>query len=125
MQIPLQPLVLVYLAFAAKQLLADFFLQSSWMAFGKKAQVRWLAPLLAHAAVHALGTFLIALAVSPALWWLGLVDFAVHAGIDRLKAVLSRGLEMTKGPFWWAFGLDQSAHQLTHFAFVLCLVPRV
>jgi hypothetical protein len=115
----------VYLAFAAKQLLADFFLQSGWMAFGKKADRHWLAPLLAHAALHGIGTLLIALVAAPSFWWLGLVDFVLHAAIDRIKAVLSRGLDMARGPFWWAFGLDQAAHQLTHFAFVLCLVPKV
>ncbi|KQT42929.1 hypothetical protein ASG43_15355 [Aureimonas sp. Leaf454] len=125
MHIPLQPLVLVYLAFVAKQLLADFFLQSGWMVFGKKAEAGWLAPLLVHAAIHALGTFLIALAIAPALWWLGLVDLVVHAAIDRAKAVWSRGLDVSNGAFWWAFGSDQAAHQLTHFVFVLALVPKV
>lgn len=125
MQIPLQPLIFLYLAFAAKQLVADYFLQTSWMVMGKKEAHGWLAPVVAHAGVHALGTLLIALVAVPSLWWLGLVDFVLHATIDRGKAMLSRHLTIADKRFWWAFGLDQAAHQLTHFAFVLLLVTRL
>ncbi|KQT52570.1 MULTISPECIES: DUF3307 domain-containing protein [unclassified Aureimonas] len=125
MQIPLQPLVLLYLAFAAKQLAADYFLQTSWMAMGKKAPRGWLAPVVAHAGVHATATLLIALVSVPSLWWLGPLDFVLHASIDRGKAVLSRHLTLTDVRFWWAFGLDQAAHQLTHFGFVILLVTRL
>lgn len=124
-QIPLQPLVLLYLAFAAKQLAADYFLQTSWMAYGKKAAAGWLAPVLAHAGVHGAATSLIALAAAPSLWWLGPVDFVLHGTIDRAKGMLARDLAITDVRFWWAFGLDQTAHQLTHFAFVIALVTHL
>ena len=124
-QISLASLCLVYAAFMAKHFVCDYLLQTAWMVRGKGAVAGWRAPLAAHAAVHALGTLAIALATVPALAWLALVDLAVHAAIDRIKALSTRGLAFDKPQFWWAFGLDQSAHQATHFAFVIALVTRL
>ena len=39
--------------FIIKHLLADFLLQTSWMAKGKELASGWLGPLLAHVALHA------------------------------------------------------------------------
>ena len=46
-------LIIGFFAFLAKQFVADFLLQSQWMAFGKERAERWIAPLLAHASIHA------------------------------------------------------------------------
>jgi hypothetical protein len=121
--VPLGLLAVTYALFRVKHLLGDYFLQTCWMARGK-GSAAWMAPLLAHAGVHGLGTAAIALLMAPALWWLGLVDLVVHGAIDRVKAMPSLGGRWQPGEpaFWRAFGLDQEAHSLTHFAFVVLIV---
>lgn len=125
MLISLPTLVVLYGAFAAKQLVCDFLLQTSWMAKGKCRQSDWVRPLLAHAGTHAAGTLAIVLAAAPSLFWLAIVDFILHAGIDRAKALATARMAMTEPRFWWALGADQMAHQLTHFAFVLVILRRL
>lgn len=121
MLIPVDLLVPVYLAFAAKHLVGDYLLQTTGIARRKGCADGWRGALLAHAATHAAGTLLIVLVVAPTLWWLSVVDLIVHAGIDRTKAIVARGWTMGEPRFWWAFGIDQTAHQLTHFAFVILI----
>jgi hypothetical protein len=71
--------------------------------------------------VHASGTTAIAIAFAPSLWWLGAVDFVLHAMIDKSKTLW--GPRQPNEPvFWWAHGIDQEAHHLTHFAFVIAIV---
>ena len=125
MPFSLQSLIIVYVAFATKQLVCDFLLQTSWMAKGKCRQSGWVRPLLAHAGTHAMGTLLICLAAAPALFWLAIVDFVVHAGIDRTKALATERMAINEPRFWWALGTDQMAHQLTHFTYVLALLTAV
>jgi hypothetical protein len=72
-QISLQPLCLLYAAFMVKHFLCDYPLQTAWMAKGKGTVTGWQAPLAAHAAMHAAGTLVIALATVPALAWLAIV----------------------------------------------------
>ena len=122
-QIPVGAFALLILAFAVKQLAADFLLQSNWMAQGKDRPSAWLAPLCAHTGLHGLGTLLIALAVKPALWWLALADFAIHTGIDRGKALIGQRTHFptTDARFWWLIGVDQFLHQVTHIGLALVL----
>jgi hypothetical protein len=114
----------LYTAFALKHFLADFVLQSNWMAAGKEQAHRWAAPLAAHAGCHAVLTLLLALVIVPGLWWLGLVDFLVHGGIDRAKAWTSRrlNLKQNEAGWWWVFGADQLLHHLTHLGFIVLFV---
>lgn len=114
----------VLAVFAVKHVLADFVLQPNWMARGKEARAGWAGPLLAHAAVHAAMTLAIALAVAPIAWWLFLVDFAVHAALDRAKALVALRVRWRPDQprFWWLLGVDQGFHQLTHVALALALV---
>ncbi|GJE14383.1 MULTISPECIES: DUF3307 domain-containing protein [Methylobacterium] len=121
--VPVGAFALLILAFAVKQLGADFLLQSNWMAQGKERSSAWLAPLCAHTGLHGLGTLLIALMVKPALWWLALADFAIHAAIDRGKALVGRrtGFPATDARFWWLIGTDQFLHQVTHIGLALVL----
>ena len=112
--------VAVYLAFMLKHWLGDYALQNGWMVAGKGR----LAPLMAHAGIHAGGTLIIALLAAPALWWLALIDLLLHAMIDRTKHLLSRGLLPSMPAYWRAFGADQALHQLTHLGFVLAIVLR-
>jgi hypothetical protein len=119
-------LTIALVLFTAKHFLADFILQTNWMWRNKDQKQDWLAALAAHAGCHALLTLILALVLMPALWWLGIVDFAIHALIDRCRGVIGRrlGLTFERTGWWWLFGIDQGLHQLTHFAFVIALVAR-
>jgi hypothetical protein len=113
----------LFLAFAVKHVLADYLLQTATMVHGKEARTRWLRPLAAHAAIHAAGTLLLALAVGPAFWWLAPVDFVLHGAIDRAKALIGGHgrWQPAEARFWWLHGADQALHHLCHFAFLLVL----
>ena len=91
-------LATVLAAFTVKHVLADFVLQSNWMARGKEAASGWAAPLLAHVACHAGLTLLLVLAVRPDLWWLALADLVVHTAVDRSKALFALRVRWRNGP---------------------------
>jgi hypothetical protein len=114
----------LYAAFALKHFLADFVLQLNWMAAGKEQARDWAVPLAAHAGCHAVLTLLLVLVIAPGLWWLGPVDFLVHGGIDRAKALALRrlNLKQNEAGWWWIFGADQLLHHLTHLAFIVLIV---
>ena len=118
--LPLAEVVTVYLLFRLKHFMADYLLQTTWMARGKERTEDWATALFAHAGVHALGTTAIAVAFAPSMMFLGTIDLFLHAGIDRAKASC-RGLTPDQPVFWWAHGIDQEAHHLTHFAYVLAI----
>ena len=47
----------------------------------------WILPLAAHAGVHGVATFLIALCFKPkSAFWIALFDMVVHFTMDRIKA---------------------------------------
>ncbi len=110
-------------AFLIKHFLADFLLQTDWMAAGKDRPKGWLLPLAAHAGVHGAMTAALFLAVAPPLTWLGLADMLIHGAIDRLKSISTRRKALTprQTAFWWLFGLDQSLHHLTHIGLAIVL----
>jgi hypothetical protein len=119
-------ILLLYLAFRLKQLSCDFFLQTSWMALTKGNPLKegsWRA-LFAHAGVHAAGTLIVTLIFAKPFWWLAILDFIVHAGIDKLKAKINQYFSWTykDTAYWWAFGIDQEAHNLTHLSYILMIV---
>ncbi|MCJ2056880.1 DUF3307 domain-containing protein [Methylobacterium sp. J-048] len=121
--VPVGAFALLLVAFAVKHLAADFLLQTNWMAQGKERSSAWAGALCAHTGLHGLGTLLIALAVKPALWWLALVDFVIHTGIDRGKALVSQRTRFptTDARFWWLIGVDQCLHQVTHIGLAAVL----
>lgn len=119
--LPLADVVTVYLLFRLKHFMADYLLQTTWMARGKEKPVGWATALFAHAGVHAIGTTAIAAAFAPSMMILGTIDLFLHAGIDRAKAAC-RQLTPSQPAFWWAHGIDQEAHHLTHFAYVLVII---
>lgn len=116
-------IIAAVVVFQIKHLLADFILQTSWMAYGKEKPEGWLAPLTAHACVHAALTAIIFVVLAPAYAWLGLVDFVIHFVIDRAKGLLTRlfDADSMDTAFWWLIGVDQTLHHLTHLAFSLVL----
>jgi hypothetical protein len=103
---------------AFKHFVADFLLQTNWIAHGKERSEGWFAPLAVHVLCHAALTLVIALAIAPRLWWLAPVDLVVHAAIDRGKSVVAHrgGWDPSQGAFWWLIGFDQFLHQATNIA---------
>jgi hypothetical protein len=101
---------------ATKHYVADFLFQTNWIARGKDCPAGWVRPLLVHVLGHAVLTLLIALVVAPRLWWLALVDFAIHFTVDRGKGLICQLTRWTPQDkrFWWLLGLDQYLHQLTN-----------
>lgn len=109
--------------FLAKQLVADFLLQTSWMANGKEKPTGWFLPLLAHVLTHTVATGIIFAVLAPAYLWMAGVDFIIHFAIDRAKGLLNRFFDNdpTKTGFWWLLGIDQTLHHLTHLGFALLI----
>lgn len=111
------------IAFQLKHWTADYPLQGMYM-LGKMKAEGWVLPLLSHTLVHGGFTLIIVLLVSPTLWWLAVVDIAVHFIVDRIKA--SPKLLNRWGPdkpyFWWTLGLDQMMHHLTHYFIIYKIV---
>ncbi len=75
--VPVGALVGWMLLLTAKHIVADFMLQTSWMAIGKDQKTGWALPLLAHCLVH------LAVAMTqenqhPWFWTLIGVDQALH-----------------------------------------------
>ncbi len=119
-------ILVVYLAFRAKQLVCDFFLQTGWMASTKAGPFNMggAKALGIHAGIHAAFTFLLMFIFAPQLWWLGLVDFLIHAFVDKLKGMVTNkfGWTYKDSAYWWAFGIDQEMHNLTHLGYVIAVV---
>lgn len=109
--------------FVLKHYVADFLLQTGWMALGKERDKQWMLPLAVHAGIHGAATLLICLAIAPALAWLGAVDFVVHSVVDRGKALATRasGATPERATYWWLLGFDQTIHHLTDLGFVFAL----
>lgn len=117
-------LLILYILFRVKHFACDYLLQSDWMALtkGQPGREGWSA-LLTHAAIHAFGTLLITLWSAPALWWLGPLDFVIHATIDRIKGYFTIKKRWTPKDtiFWWTMGADQEAHNFTHLGYIVLI----
>src|SRR5258708_3860158 len=86
LSVPVAALAGWMLLLTFKHIIADFVLQTSWMAIGKDQKTGWALPLLAHCLVHlAVATTLI-LIIAPRFWFVALVDFAIHITITRANA---------------------------------------
>ena len=116
--VPLGSFCALVLAFTLKHFVADFLLQTNWIAHGKERPTGWQLPFAVHILCHAVLTLAIALAIAPRLWWLSLVDLVIHACVDRTKSVvaLRGGWGPGKLQFWWLLGFDQFLHQVTNVA---------
>jgi hypothetical protein len=122
-----------------KHFLCDYPLQTPRFFIGKfRKDWSFFVPLLAHSAIHGVGTFLIAVWATGNILLginLGILDMVVHGTMDRLKAgerwmgrwkALSSTEFATATPaqlrgnalFWNALGVDQMVHHLTHY---LCI----
>ena len=114
--VPLWSFCLLLLAMTFKHYVADFLLQTTWMARGKERSFGWFAPLAVHVLCHTGFTLAIALLLAPRLWWLAIVDLVIHATIDRCKALVGNrgGWDAQDSAFWWLIGFDQLLHQITN-----------
>lgn len=108
-----------------KHTLADFVLRWPFMLSQLWRYAH--AGRAAHAAVHAVLTGAILLALSlPAhlALMIAAVEWAVHFHLDWIKAMHTRasGAGMGQTRFWVAFGIDQLAHQLTYVGIIWWVV---
>lgn len=89
--------------FQLKHFFADYPLQTKFMLGKFKGGNEWIAPLLAHVAVHGLFTFIICLFFNPILSIpLALFDMVVHFCMDRIKAspeLLGRYAPLSKAEY--------------------------
>jgi hypothetical protein len=100
-----------------KHVIADFVLQTSWMALGKDQKTGWALPLLAHCLVHLAVALVLILILAPRFWFLAFVDFAIHITVDRAKGLCACTFDVNlEHPwFWTLIGVDQALHHLTGF----------
>ena len=78
-----------------KHVIADFVLQTSWMAIGKDQKTGWALPLLAHCLVHLAVAMALILIIAPRFWFVALIDFAIHITIDRAKGLCASTFGVT------------------------------
>jgi hypothetical protein len=121
-------LVIVLLAaFGIKHFFADFVCQTPKMLAEKGTY--GAAGGIEHAGVHAIGTFVVLVAVFPWSIWshmaaamLAVLDGVIHYHIDWAKTNLSRGLTPADQRFWIWLGADQGMHYLTYIAIIGIIV---
>jgi len=102
-----------------KHVIADFVLQTSWMAIGKDQKKGWALPLLAHCLVHLALALALILIVAPRFWFVAFIDFLIHITVDRAKGFCASTFDVTlehqHSWFWTLIGVDQALHHLTGF----------
>ncbi len=115
--VPVGALVGWMLLLTAKHVVADFFLQNTWMAVGKDQKRGWALPLLAHCLVHLGVAMVLILMIAPRFWFVALIDFVIHLAVDRAKGfcVSTFAVKQENQWFWWLIGIDQALHHLTGF----------
>src|ERR1700722_7351583 len=113
------PLVGWMLVLTVKHVIADFVLQTSWMAIGKDQKTGWALPLLAHCLVHLAVSMTLILIIAPRFWFVAVIDFLIHITVDRAKGFVAANFDVTlehQHPwFWTLIGVDQALHHLTGF----------
>jgi hypothetical protein len=124
--IAIGPLVLWMLLLTVKHVIADFFLQNSWIARGKDGKTNWLLPLSVHCLIHGVLATLVIAVLVPKLWFIGVFDFIVHFIIDRAKGFCMSHFEigLENRWFWWLIGIDQALHHLTDLAWTILIVSN-
>ena len=115
--VPVGALIGWMLLLTVKHVIADFVLQTSWMAIGKDQRTGWALPLLAHCLVHLAVAMALILIIAPRFWFVALIDFAIHIAVDRTKGfcVSTFRVKQEHQWFWWLIGIDQAMHHLTGF----------
>lgn len=119
----MEPITLLTLLFT-KHILADYFLQRSWMFPDKGIYGAWGG--VAHAKIHGLFTFLILLLFIPPVPALvfGALDSLIHYHIDYIKQHVWKSKKLTSmdNLYWMVHGVDQFLHFLTYVLIVLLTI---
>lgn len=122
------PLVGWMVVLTVKHVIADFVLQSSWMAIGKDQKTGWALPLLAHCLVHLAVALALILIIAPRFWFIAFIDFAIHIVIDRAKGICASTFEVNQEHqhpwFWTLIGVDQALHHLTGFGLSIVMAAN-
>ena len=115
--VPVEALIGWMLLLTFKHIIADFVLQTAWMAHGKDQKSGWALPLLVHCLIHFAVALVLILIVAPKFWFVALIDFAIHITVDRAKGFVSAnfGINQEHPWFWTLIGVDQALHHLTGF----------
>lgn len=117
-------MIRIFILFQIKHFLCDFIFQSKFMLNKFKGYPDFIAPLLLHSLVNAVGAFLVAVLFSFKLAILiFLFELMSHFVIDRTKAskeLLGRWTPENK-LFWWSLGFDQMCHQLVYCFYIALL----
>jgi hypothetical protein len=117
--VPVGTLIGWMVLLTVKHVIADFVLQTSWMAIGKDQRTGWFLPLLAHCGVHFTVAMIMILAVAPRFWFVAVIDFVIHITVDRGKGLIASRCGVTQENqhpwFWTLIGVDQALHHLTGF----------
>ena len=95
--VPVGALVGWMLVLTVKHVIADFVLQTSWMAIGKDQKTGWALPLLAHCLVHLAVAMALILIIAPRFWFVAVIDFAIHITVDRAKGYCASHFERDAG----------------------------
>jgi len=112
-----------------KHVVADYFLQTSWM-ISEKADYGKAGGLV-HAGEHGLLTAVTLLFFGVG-WWVilfALLDFILHYHIDWCKSNYLRGnfrfapwpYDSDDPQYWWAMGIDQFLHYMTYVLIVFLI----
>jgi len=107
-------ILILLLAFQAKHLIADYYLQFPYMYENKGKPTGWIKPLMDHSIIHGIGTSIILIMhelYMPTPMWallLPLFDIGSHFIVDRIKAIQPEGPDTKK--FWTNLGWDQLIH---------------
>jgi hypothetical protein len=121
----LNTILIALTIFQLKHFIADFVVQTEyqWRNKGTYGHPGGLV----HAGIHAVGSFLAALALGAWAGALALVmiaDFTIHYHLDWCKERFNRRHELSHADalYWFSFGVDQFLHQMTYLAIIWMIV---
>jgi hypothetical protein len=107
-----------------KHVIADYFLQKSWMI--KEKGMYGAQGGIAHASIHSIGTFLVLFPFfNPVLIFiLSVLDGIAHYHIDYFKSNYRKGkpLSTNDAEYWMIHGVDQFTHFVTYILIASILV---
>jgi hypothetical protein len=126
--VPVGLLVGWMLLLTVKHIIADFVLQTAWMAHGKDQKTGWALPLLVHCLIHLGVAMVLILIFAPKFWFVALIDFVIHITVYRLKGICASSfgvtLEAEHPWFWTLIGVDQALHHLTGFGLSILMAAN-
>lgn len=107
-----------------KHFVADFVLQTPYQ-FLNKGRYGHPGGLI-HAGIHALGSTLAFLVITPSLGLGAAIvagEFIAHYHIDWMKERTTKAKQWVfpQTEFWWTFGADQALHQATYLTIAAML----